>query len=259
MIGLKSPFSSSILKLVAAIAALCFGWGSVAWGQTADPGIATGSGTQGEAKAQSVTDDPLFDGIYRKFYDTYRLGPADELSIRIKGQPDYSYEKVKISPAGTIFHMLLGEVSVGGLTIAQVTERLTNDLSEYFKNPQVNVQLIEAVSAKIAVLGDVIRPDVYVMARPMNVLDAISAAGGFADTGSKSSVEVNRQMSDGSRKIMKVNVKNILDGRAKPGDNIPLQAGDLVYVHGNASKTIAKITSLAGFGNFLSFMTLGRR
>jgi polysaccharide export outer membrane protein len=259
MIELKSRFSLSMLKLAVAIAALCFGSGATAFGQTASPDARPAGGSQGEAKAPQLTDDPLFDGIYRKFYDTYRLGPADELSIRIKGQPDYSYEKVKISPAGTIFHMLLGEISVGGLTITQVTERLTNDLSEYFKNPQVSVQLIEAVSAKIAVLGEVIKPDVYVMARPMNVLDAISTAGGFADTGSKSSVEVNRQMSDGSRKILKVNVKNILDGKAKPGDNIPLQAGDLVYVHGNASKTIAKITSLAGFGNFLSFMTLGRK
>ncbi|MGH9836346.1 MAG: polysaccharide biosynthesis/export family protein [Blastocatellia bacterium] len=256
MSEMKSPFTLSILRFVMAGVVATFIQAS-AFGQTTDAGTAPAKAT--EAKAPSVADDPLFDGIYRKFYDSYRLGPADELSIRIKGQPDYSYEKVKISPTGTIYHMLLGEVSVGGLTITQVTERLTNDLSEYLKNPQVSVQLIEAVSAKIAVLGDVVRPDVYVMARPMSVLDAISQAGGFAETGSKSSVQVNRQMADGSRKILRVNVKNILEGKAKPEDNITLQAGDTVVVGGNMKKTIATITSLSGFGSFLSFISIGRR
>jgi polysaccharide export outer membrane protein len=253
---MKSPNASSILRLVMVGIVVIFVQAAV-MGQATD--AAPGAAQTPEAKAQGAASDPLFDGIYRKFYDTYRLGPADEISIRIKGQPDYSYEKVKISPTGTIYHMLLGEVSVGGLTIAQVTERLTNDLSEYLKNPQVSVQLIEAVSAKIAVLGDVMRPDVYVMARPMKVLDAISQAGGFAETGSKSDVQVNRQMADGSRKVMKVNVKLILEGKARPEDNITLQAGDTVIVSGNMKKTIATITQLSGFGSFLSFISFGRR
>ncbi len=212
-----------------------------------------------EAKVSNVKDDPLFDGIYRKFYDSYRLGPADEISIRIKGQPDYSTEKTKVSPTGTIYHMLLGEVSVGGLTITQITERLTNDLSEYLKNPQVSVQLVEAVSVKIGVLGDVLRPGIIVMARPMNVLDAISEAGGFAETGSKTNVEINRQSAAGTREKIKVNVKNILDGKSKPGENQQLQAGDVVFVHGNIKKGVATITSIAGLGNFLSFITFGRK
>jgi protein involved in polysaccharide export with SLBB domain len=256
MSEMKSPFTLSILRLVMAGVVAAF-IQVTAFGQTTDAATAPAKTPSGSAA--SVADDPLFDGIYRKFYDTYRLGPADEISIRIKGQPDYSYEKVKISPTGTIYHMLLGEVSVGGLTITQVTERLTNDLSEYLKNPQVSVQLIEAVSAKIAVLGDVVKPDVYVMARPMKVLDAISQAGGFAETGSKSDVMVNRQMADGSRKVMKVNVKHILEGKARPEDNITLQAGDTVMVGGNMKKTIATITQLSGFGSFLSFISFGRR
>jgi polysaccharide export outer membrane protein len=258
MSEMKLSNASSILRFVMAcvVAALIQ---ASAFGQTTDAGAGGAPAKTTEAKAPGVAEDPLFDGIYRKFYDTYRLGPGDELSIRIKGQPDYSYEKVKISPTGTIWHMLLSEVSVGGLTIAQVTERLTNDLSEYLKNPQVSVQLVEAVSAKIAVLGDVVRPDVYVMARPMKVLDAISQAGGFAETGSRSDVQVNRQMADGSRRVLKVNVKNILEGKARPEDNITLQAGDTVMVGGNMKKTIATITSLSGFGSFLSFISFGRR
>src|SRR5215470_8621324 len=53
-------------------------------------------------------DDQFFKGIYQEFYDTYRLGPADEIAIRVAGQPDYTLEKAKVSPTGNIYHPLLG-------------------------------------------------------------------------------------------------------------------------------------------------------
>jgi polysaccharide export outer membrane protein len=227
-------------------------------GQTS--GNASRTGREDGAQADNSKDEQIFDDIYRRFYASYRLGSGDEISLRIKGQPEpYSMEKVKITPGGTIYHVLLGEVSLAGLTVNEAKERLTDDLNEYLKNPEVSVQLIEAVSAKIAVLGDVKRPDVYVMVRPMRVLDAIALAGGVADTGSSTSVEVSRQMSDGIRRTKKVNVKKILEGKGNPDENLALQGGDMVFVPGNAKKTIATITTLAGFGNFLSFITFGRR
>lgn len=202
-------------------------------------------------------NDPYFANIYRRFNETYRLGPADEISIRIKGQPDYSIEKAKVSPTGYIYHVLLGEVSVAGLTINQVAERMTNDLNEYLKNPQVSVQLVEAVSAKIGILGEVVHPGIIVLSRPMSLVDAISEAGGFADTGSKSSVQVLRQQPNGSRTTLKVNVEDILKGRAKPDDNIQMRAGDLVIVNGNKKKTLATISTIAGFGSLVAFLARG--
>jgi polysaccharide export outer membrane protein len=204
-----------------------------------------------------ATNDTYFENILRRFNETYHLGPADEISIRIKGQPTYSTEKTKVSPSGTIYHDLLGEISVVGLTINQLTERLTNDLSEYLKNPQVSVQLVEAVSAKIGVLGEVLHPGIIVLSRPMSLLDAIAAAGGITDLGSKSSVEVLRQQPNGNRTSLKINIENILKGKARPEENIQMRAGDLVLVHGNAKKTMATITSLAGFGAFAAFIARG--
>jgi hypothetical protein len=53
-------------------------------------------------------------------------------------------------------------------------------------------------------------------------------------------------------------VKRILEGKAKPEENIAIHAGDLVIVHGNTLSKISKITSLAGFGGFLSFISVAR-
>jgi polysaccharide biosynthesis/export protein len=200
---------------------------------------------------------PYLDRSFRIYNENYRLGPGDEISIRVKGQPAYSLEKTKVSPTGSIYHELVGEVSVVGLTTTQLTERLANDLSEYLKNPQVSVQLVEAASAKISVFGEVPRPGIVVMSRPMRLLDAISEAGGFSDTGKKSSVDVLRQQPDGTRVPMRVDVKKYLEGKGNPESNITLQAGDLVVVHGNTRKTLGTIGALAGLGSFVGVIARG--
>jgi polysaccharide export outer membrane protein len=236
-------------------AALCLFAAATATAQTNT--VAQNGAGPVEAKIPPDAYSPYLDRVFRIYNENYRLGPGDEISVRIKGQPAYSLEKAKVSPTGSIYHELVGEVSVVGLTTNQLTERLTNDLSEYLKNPQVSVQLVEAASAKISVFGEVHRPGIVVMSRPMRLLDAISEAGGFSDTGKKSSVEVLRQQPDGTRVPMRVDVKKYLEGRGSPESNIPLQAGDLVVVHGNVRKTLVNIGAIAGLGSFVSIIGRG--
>jgi len=220
-------------------------------------GEKTHSATQ--AAGQISGDDQFFKDIYEEFYDTYRLGPADEIAIRVTGQPDYTLERVKVTPTGNIYHPLLGSVGVAGATIPQLVERLTKDLSEYLINPKVSAELLEANSAKIGVLGDIMRPGILVMNKPMSVLEAITASGGITDMGDKSGVIVLRQLRDGRAQTLKVNVKRILEGKASAEENIALQSGDTVIVNGNKKKKANYILSLAGFGGFLSFISTGRR
>ncbi len=214
---------------------------------------------QTPAAGEAPEDDQFFKGIYQQFYDTYRLGPADEIAIRVTGQPDYTLERAKVSPTGSVYHPLLGDVEVAGMTIPQLIDRMTKELSEYLINPKVSAALLEANSAKIGVLGDVIHPGIIVMNKPMTVLEAITVSGGISDTGDKSGVIVLRAMREGGANTLKVNVKRILEGKARPEENISLQAGDTVIVNGNTKKKVAFILSLAGFGSFLSFISMGGR
>jgi polysaccharide export outer membrane protein len=213
--------------------------------------------TPAPAAGGTSEDDQFFKDLYREFYDTYRLGPGDEIAIRVTGQPDYTLERVKVSPTGSVYHPLLGDVEVAGMTVPRLIKGLTKDLSEYLIAPKVSVALLEANSAKIGVLGDVIHPGILIMNKPMNVLEAITASGGVSDAGDKSGVIVLRQLRDGRAQTFKVNVKRILEGKAGPEENVSLQAGDTVIVNGNTKKKVSYILSLAGFGSFLSFISLG--
>jgi polysaccharide export outer membrane protein len=198
--------------------------------------------------------DPFFKKVYRDFYDTYRLGPDDELALRIVGQPDYSLERVKISPVGRLYHPLIGDIEVAGLTVEKLTEKLKVDFSQFIINPKISISLLQANSAKIGVIGDVTHPGIVIMTRPMTVLDALSASGGVSDFGSKSNITVLRQNGYDRPQMVKVNVKRILQGKADVEENIALQAGDTIIVHGNARKKFAQITSMIGFGHFLAFL-----
>ena len=252
----QNPPLSTVWMLLALVV-FCFSATANASAQTA--GVESSANKGHSTLTARHWNDPQFEAAYEKFTNSYRLGPGDIIAVRVQGQPEYSKDQLKISPVGAIYLELLGDVAVAGMTIEQTKQLLTKELSEYLKDPKVTVSLLDAVSAKIGVLGEVLKPGIVVMARPMNLLDAITEVGGFANTGSKSNVEVIRQSANGNNESKRVNVNNILRGKSKPEDNIQLQPGDIVFVHGNAIKAISTVTALAGFGSFLSFIQLGRR
>lgn len=199
------------------------------------------------------TQDAFFEPIYRNFYDTYRLGPGDVLALRVAQQPDYTIERAKVSPVGRVYHPLLGDVEVVGLTVGQVLERFRKDLAEYLLEPKVSVELVEANSAKIGVLGEVNSPGIVVMAQPMTVLEAVAAAGGFAPGGGKSNVTLLRPM-NGRLSEIKINVKRLLEGKASLDENLRLRAGDTLIVRSNTRRKIAEVANMIGFVQFAAFL-----
>ena len=220
--------------------------------QDKPPELAAASGPA--SAIPSEPGDEYFKAIYRDFYNSYKLGPDDKLALRVKGQPDYSIELATVSPVGRIYHPLLGDLDVAGMTVPALTQKLTIELSQYIIDPKVSLSLIAASSAKIGVLGEVGHPGVLVLSRPMTVLDAISASGGVTDYGNKSEVTVLRQKGGDRAITLKSNVKRILEGKAGPEENFALQGGDTIIVHGNTRKKIANIASLFGFSSFLWFV-----
>lgn len=248
-----SPSAMTMIAILSLIASPI----SFATGQSKTAVPASSSKFNDDRKQAPLPTEPAddyFRNIYRDFYDSYKLGPEDQLALRIKGQPDYSLEQVTVSPVGKIFHPLLGDLDVAGLTVPKLTEKLTIDFSEYIVDPKVSLSLLTANSAKIGVLGMVEHPGVLVMSRPLTVLDAITMAGGVSDSGSKSDVTILRRNRGGTSVTMKVNVKKIMEAKSDPEENMMLQAGDTLIVHSNTRKKISNVTSMLGFTNFLGFV-----
>ena len=157
----------------------------------------------------------------------YVIGPEDILNINVWKEPELSLS-VPVRADGKISMPLIHDVPVVGLTPIELKEEITKRLSKFVENPTVSVIVEEINSLKIFVVGNVNQPGVYEIDREINVLQAISMAGGFTEWAKKSKIKIFRKHG-GIEKVIKVNYNKIISGK-HPELNIPLQPGDSIVV-----------------------------
>jgi polysaccharide export outer membrane protein len=96
----------------------------------------------------------------------------------------------------------------------------------FIRDPFVTVYIKEYNSKKIFVMGMVEKPGTFVFQDGMNIVQAITLAGGFSTTAVKNETIVTRVLNGGEQRIP-VPVDEISAGRAK---NFRLFPGDIVFV-----------------------------
>lgn len=193
---------------------------------------------------------------YNNFFNTYRLGPEDIISVNVFGQDRYSRSGIIVPPSGRISLALIpGGVFVNGKTVDEVSETIRKRYDEYIIDPQVTVSLDKASSYRYSVIGDVAQPGIRLMTRRLTVAEALGEAGGVLPTGDRSRVVVLRRQVDGNLKPIGVNVSAIYKGKAP--DITYLVPGDQVIVPGNKMKSFQKIMSFFPILSFARIFTGG--
>ncbi len=154
------------------------------------------------------------------------LGAGDMVEIRVFQETELS-GVFRVSPEGSIDYPLCGRVRLSGLTSNQVSDVITDCLkSGFVKRPQVSVLIREYNSKKIFVFGEVQKPGTFSYEENMNIIQAITLAGGFTKTASKNAANVTRIV-DGRESKVAVHVEDIGVGRER---NFLLQPGDIVFI-----------------------------
>jgi len=193
---------------------------------------------------------------YNNFFNTYRLGPEDVISVSVFGQDRYSRSGIIVPPSGRISLALIpGGVFVNGKTVDEVAELIKKSYDEYIIDPQVSVSLDKASSYRYSVIGDVAQPGIRLMSRRLTVTEALGEAGGVLPTGDRSKVVVLRRQADGNLTPIAVNVSAIYKGKAP--DLTYLVPGDQVIVPGNKFKSFQKIMTLFPILSFARIFTGG--
>lgn len=186
---------------------------------------------------------------YNNFFNTYRLGPEDIVSVNVFGQDRYSRAGITIPPSGRISLALIpGGIFVNGKTVDEVADTIKKRYDEYIIDPQVSVSLDKASSYRYSVIGDVAQPGIRLMSHRLTVTEALGEAGGVLSTGDRSKVVVLRRQADGNLTPIAVNISAIYKGKAP--DVTYLVPGDQVIVPGNKLKSLQKIMT---FFPILSF------
>ncbi|OGQ51584.1 MAG: hypothetical protein A3J24_00885 [Deltaproteobacteria bacterium RIFCSPLOWO2_02_FULL_53_8] len=178
------------------------------------------SDTTGAAEAAAIDEAPLA-------APQLVLGPGDKVDISVYRNDDFKMTRV-IDVTGKIMLPLLGDVQAAGLTQFQLRDSIRDGLSKFLVDPQVYVGTSSTISQKVIVMGEVTTPVVVQISGPMNVLEALTRAGGVKAVGKSSSIILVR---GGLQKptVMALNLEDVSSGRGFR-DNINLQSGDIVYV-----------------------------
>jgi polysaccharide biosynthesis/export protein len=158
---------------------------------------------------------------------TYLLGPEDTLEISVWKEPDLTKQLV-VRPDGKITYPLIGEVQAAGRTVKQLQEEILKRLEKYVTDAHVTVILLKAQNYKIYVTGKVNKPGDFVIGKPVNVMQAISMAGGLTPFASPGSIMVLRTMG-GKEEVFGFNYKEVAKGQFLE-QNRTLLPGDVVVV-----------------------------
>ena len=205
---------------------------------------------------EQASEEAAIVPYYNNFFNTYRIGPEDVISVSVFGQDRYSRGGIIVPPSGRISLALIpGGVFVNGKTVDEVAQIITKSYDEFIIDPQVSVSLDKASSYRYSVIGDVAQPGIRLMNRRMTVTEALGEAGGVLQTGDRSKIVVLRRQADGNLTPIAVNVSAIYKGKAP--DLTYLVPGDQVLVPGNKFKTFQKVMTLFPILSFARIFTGG--
>jgi len=109
----------------------------------------------------------------------YRLGPDDQIAIRVLDADEITDKPVRIDGAGNIQMPLVGTLRASGLTVAQFQMELVNRLRKHILEPQVTVNIIEYKSQPVSVLGAVVNPGIQQLVGRKTLTEMLSLAGGL--------------------------------------------------------------------------------
>ncbi|MCK8827544.1 polysaccharide export protein [Natroniella acetigena] len=160
--------------------------------------------------------------------ENYRLAVDDLVAVSVWGHNDLQRE-VRVDPDGKISLPLIGKLAAEGLTVEELTEIVTDKLSQYInlKEGQVSINLLEYQRHQVMILGEVRNPGTYQIRAGKTVLDIISEAGGATEIADLAQVNLNR-----TSQAESLDLEAMLAGE-KFDQNPVLEDGDIIKIPQN--------------------------
>jgi polysaccharide export outer membrane protein len=131
-------------------------------------------------------------------------------------------------PDGKITYPLIGEITAQGQTASELKKTITEKLQNFVTAPEVTVIVRESRSQMIYTIGKLVRPGQLPLTPNMTVMQALSAAGGFAEWADPKNIMIIRR--EGGKEIqLRFNYKEFTSGE-RLEQNIVLKPGDTLVV-----------------------------
>jgi len=179
------------------------------------------------APVSDAATTPVMDAQESAPRDAYIVQPGDVLTISVWRERDLQGE-MAVRPDGGINFPLAGDIVVAGKTIEQIQKDIAAKLTKYVPDPVVTATVKQSQGNKIYVVGKVNKPGEYASNRTIDVMQALSMAGGPNPYAAVNKIKIIRRI-NGEQKIFYFKYSRVEKGKDLE-QNIILQGGDVVVV-----------------------------
>jgi polysaccharide export outer membrane protein len=162
-----------------------------------------------------------------KSHDDYHLQPGDVIDVSVWKETDLQKE-VLIRPDGGFTFPLAGEVDARGKSVENVRSILADRLQKYVPTPVVTVAVKSIGGNRVYVLGKVNRAGDFPLNSTLDVMQAISLAGGTTPYAAVNDIVILRRQ-NGLQQAFTFKYSDVARGR-NLSQNIQLESGDTVVV-----------------------------
>lgn len=157
----------------------------------------------------------------------YKVLPGDILQISVWGEEDLQ-GTVLVRPDGGISFPLCGDISARNRSVVDLQDEIAERLSRFVSEPVVTVSVAEVQGNKVYVIGQVTRPGFFVVNPQVDVLQALSMAGGTTPYANLNDIKILRRTGE-RQEVLAFRYNDVINGR-RLEQNIILQSGDIVIV-----------------------------
>jgi len=159
--------------------------------------------------------------------DHYRIQPGDVLGVSVWKEEDLTQEVI-VRPDGQITFPLVGEAKAAGNSIENLRLLISERLKKYIPDPVVTVSVRQLAGNTIYVIGKVNRPGVFPIVRNVDVMQALSLAGGTSTYAALNDIKILRR-ENGKLRALSFKYAEVEKGK-RLEQNVVLRAGDVVVV-----------------------------
>jgi polysaccharide export outer membrane protein len=184
----------------------------------------------------------------------YYLGGGDRISIDVFEVPQYS-GTYQVPIDGIISLPLVGTVPIGGLTLEQASNLISNRYATFLKRPIITIRLISTRPLNVFVSGEVKNPGSFSIpliggagdnpgVQYPTLSEALKAAGGVTLASDLNQIQVRRRASGGGEDIFTLNLQDFINsGNARA--SLTLRDGDQIYVPAATDVSLRQVRQLA--------------
>jgi polysaccharide export outer membrane protein len=152
---------------------------------------------------------------------TTMLSPGDSVRIAVWRKPEMSGDFI-VAPDNTISHPLYRAVRVGGVPFTTAEANVRTFLARFEQDPQFVVEPL----VRVAVSGEVGRPQVFAVRPETTIGEAVAQAGGPNQFAKRDQVRVLRKDATGGQREL---IVNLLE-QSSPSSILRVRSGDQIVV-----------------------------